>query len=73
MIAPFDIFKTEADGSLVWLGTAENLDTAKARVQSQGASKPGMYLIFSQTTGNTLAVEVDSRGELATGTTLSPV
>ena len=68
MLAPFDIFRTEADGSVVWLETADNLDNAKAHLQSIGASRPGMYLILSQVTGNKLSVKVDVRGELTTRT-----
>jgi hypothetical protein len=32
MIAPFDLFRTEADGSVKWLGVCADLDAAKARV-----------------------------------------
>jgi hypothetical protein len=71
MIAPFDIFKAEAGGAVIWLGAEENLERAKARIQSMGTSKPGSYVILSQTTGNKLSFEVDSRGELRPRTTQS--
>lgn len=69
MIAPFDLFWTEADGSMIWLEAAEDLDRAKARLLAIGASKPGKYVIFSRTTGNKLSVDINSRGELTTRTT----
>ena len=64
MVAPFDIFRAESKGAVLWLGAAEDLDRAKARVQVIGASKPGTYVILNQTTGNNVMVNVDCRGEL---------
>jgi hypothetical protein len=59
MIAPFDIFRTEPDGSALWLECCAELETAKTRVYSM---KPGAYFILSQRTGHKLAIEV-SPGE----------
>lgn len=64
MIAPFDIFKTEADGQVLWVEAVPDLETAKARVQAMGLASPGRYMILSQKTGNRLSVEVDHRGKL---------
>ena len=64
MIAPFDIFKTDRHGDLLWLEAVSDLDTAKARVRELGASSPGKYMILSQKTGNKLFVEVDDNGKL---------
>lgn len=64
MIAPFDIFKSEGNGDLLWLEAVPDLDTAKARVREMGSSSPGKYMILSQKTGNKLSVEVDQRGKL---------
>ena len=52
MIAPFDLFRTEADGSVKWLGVSLDLDAAKDRVVELSVALPGEYFIYSQTTGN---------------------
>jgi hypothetical protein len=64
MIAPFDIFKTDGNGDLLWVEAVPDLDTAKARVRALGYSAPGKCMILSQKTGNKLSVEVDDRGKL---------
>jgi hypothetical protein len=64
MIAPFDIFKTEIDGDILWLEAVPDLDTAKARVREMGSTSPGKYMILSQKTGNKLSLEVDGTGKL---------
>jgi hypothetical protein len=68
MLAPFDIYRAEANGSVTWLETVENFDNAVAHLQWIGASNPGMYFILSQVTGNRLSVEVNAGGELTTRT-----
>lgn len=72
MVDPFDIFRAEANGSVVWLGVAEDFDRAKARVQSIGVSKPGTYIILSQASGSTISVQVNAHGELTIRTAQSP-
>ena len=64
MIAPFDIFRTEENGDLLWLEAVPDLETAKARVQAMGTLAPGRYMILSQRTGNKLCLEVDNRGRV---------
>ena len=56
MIAPFDIFKTEPDGSPLWIACCADLEAAKTRIQSM---KPGAYIILSQRTGHKLTIEVE--------------
>jgi hypothetical protein len=48
---PLDIFKFENDGSIVWKGTAETLESAKLCVKTLAETSPGDYLIFSPATG----------------------
>jgi len=52
----FDIFQNEADGSVLWRGTAATLEEAKARVQELTASTPGLYIILSRQTGSKLII-----------------
>jgi hypothetical protein len=60
MIAPFDIYKVkEEDGSLIWKGTAENLEVARLSVKVLQATAPGSYIIHSQRTGHKLLVNPD--------------
>jgi hypothetical protein len=57
MIQPFDIFRIEKDGGLVWVGTAETMDAAKARARAECASKAGDFWIVSLKTGNKLELK----------------
>ena len=59
MVAPFDVFKHEPDGSLYWCGAFQYLEAAKTKVRELLASSPGEYFIFSQTTGHKLSVKSD--------------
>ncbi len=59
MIPPFDIFRVEIDGHLVWKGTAESLDLARLRIKILMDSEPGDYLIHSQQTGHKIVVKAD--------------
>jgi len=61
MIAPFDLFRTEADGSVKWLGVCADLDAAKVRVVELSVALPGEYFIFSQTTERRLFIKPDGQ------------
>ena len=61
MIPPFDLFRTEADGSVKWQGVCADLDAAKARVRDLSAAFPANYFISSQTTGNRLLIKPDGQ------------
>jgi hypothetical protein len=63
MIPPFDIFKKEKDGSLIWKGTAETLEVARLSVKVLVASSPGNYIIHSQQTGHKMIVRADGSTE----------
>jgi len=60
MIAPFDIFKTNQDGSLLWRGEATDLDDAKIRAQKLARLEKTEYIIFSQRTGNRIVVKAEA-------------
>jgi len=53
---PYDIFQTEADGSVLWRASAVTLEEAKARVQEFAVSMPGQYIILSRPTGSKLII-----------------
>jgi hypothetical protein len=57
--APFDIFRAESNGSVLWIGSAANAAEAKARVQELGMRSPGDYLLLNQKTGNKLVIRQD--------------
>ena len=61
MIAPFDLFRTEADGSVKWLGVCVDMNAAKARVLELSTALPGEYFIFSQTTEKRLFIKSDGQ------------
>ena len=47
-----DIFKTEADGQLLWRGAVESFAAAIARIQELTVASPGEYIILDQNTGH---------------------
>jgi len=61
MIPPFDLFRTESDGTVKWLGVCADLDSARARVKELCAAIPAQYFVFSQTTGNRLFIKPDGQ------------
>lgn len=65
MIPPYDIFRTEPNGSSRWVEAASTLDEAKARIQAMAAISPGEYLIVSQRTGNKLVMKFNGADEAA--------
>jgi hypothetical protein len=66
VIPPFDIFKSEGDGSVVWKGCAETLEIARLSVKALMASSPGSYIIHSQKTGHKLRIDPDGSTERIT-------
>jgi len=52
MLFHLDIFKTEADGHLLWRGAVESFAAAKARIQELTMASPGEYIILDQNTGH---------------------
>jgi hypothetical protein len=56
MFHPLDIFKTDPDGHVLWLGGAESFVAAKRRIEELARSSPGEYLIVDQITGHKVCV-----------------
>jgi hypothetical protein len=59
MNAPFDIFRAETNGGVLWIGSAATLADGKARVQELAARLPGDYVLVNQETGNRLVIRPD--------------
>jgi hypothetical protein len=52
MIQRFDIFAIENDGEPVWLGTAEDMQSARLRVSQMASTKSvQQFLVLDQKTG----------------------
>ena len=60
MVPPFDIFRVESDGHLVWKDTAETLDLARLRIKILMLAHPADYVIYSQRTGHKTVIRADS-------------
>jgi hypothetical protein len=54
MIDLFDIFRAQADGSVLWRESAPTLDRATARIRQLAADAPGDYILVNQQTGTKL-------------------
>jgi hypothetical protein len=63
LIPPFDIFKSEMNGTVLWKGSAETLEVARLSVKVLMVSSPGSYIIHSQKTGHKLLVNPDGSTE----------
>jgi hypothetical protein len=51
MVPPFDIFRHEENGSVLWIATSGTLDEAKQIVVKAMLSHPAPYAIVSLRTG----------------------
>jgi hypothetical protein len=57
MLPPFDIFRVETNGEVLWIKSAADLKSARLAVKELMASSPCEYLIHSQRTSNDLVVK----------------
>ena len=60
MIPPLDIFKRQSDGTLLWKGTAENLEVARLSVRVLANTSPGHYIVVDQGTGEQILITLES-------------
>jgi predicted small metal-binding protein len=67
MSATFDLFRCKPDGHVCWIESAENLLSAKVRIQAIGSNAPGQYLVFSHRTGDRILIEVEATSLLNDG------
>jgi len=56
MFHPLDIFKTDPEGGILWLGAAKDFGAAKAYIEKLERSSLGEYLILDQVTGRKVCV-----------------
>lgn len=64
MLPPFDIFKLEADGEVLWVKSAPDLKSARLAVQELMATSPYEYIIHSHRTNNGLTIKPPSSAKL---------
>ena len=57
MLPPFDIFRIEANGNMILVGSAPTLKSAKTRVSELMALSPSEFLILSHRTSNRLIIK----------------
>lgn len=66
MLPPFDIFRVEPHGEVLWVKSAEDWKSARLAVQELMASSPDEYLIYSHRTNNRLLVKPRPAAQPAT-------
>jgi hypothetical protein len=66
MLPPFDIFRVEPNGEVLWVKAAEDWKSARLAVQELMASSPNEYLIYSHRTNNRLRVKPRPAAERTT-------
>jgi len=54
---PFDIFKKEKDGTMVWIAAVGQLHIAAALVAELSEKYPGEYRVFDKRTGETIPAQ----------------
>jgi hypothetical protein len=72
MEAPFDIFRSESDGNILWRGATTTLDEAKKRVQEFAKSSPAEYIIINLQTGLKVTISQDGRSRAGSRTDETP-
>jgi hypothetical protein len=57
-----DIFKSEADGQLLWRGMVESFAAAIELIQEHTVASPGEYIILDQNTGHRALLHISGSG-----------
>ena len=57
MDSPFDIFKKEKDGTMIWIAAVGQLHTAAALVAELSENYAGEYRVFDKRTGEMISSE----------------
>jgi len=57
MLPPFDIFRIEANGEVLWIKSVEDLKSARIALKELMAASPHEYLIHSDNTNNDLVIK----------------
>lgn len=61
MESPFDIFRAEDGGSLLWRGSAASMDEAKARILELAKSWPAEYVVINLQSGLRVSISADGK------------
>jgi hypothetical protein len=72
MEAPFDIFRAEPDGNILWRGAAKTLDEAKTRVKEFAKSSPAEYIIINLQSGQKVTVAWDGHNGAGSSSDAAP-
>jgi len=51
MAQPLDIFRIIPESGVRWIGSAENVEAAKALIKAKSAEQPGDFLVVCLATG----------------------
>ena len=54
MLAPFDIFRCDSEGKMLWVSSSSDIESAKTKIRELMRESPCDYLVFSQKTQNKL-------------------
>ena len=65
MITPFDVFKIDRNGHVLWCDQAASLQEAKAKVRRLALSEKAEYLILNENNGNRLFIQADRANTIA--------
>jgi hypothetical protein len=65
MLPPFDIFRMETNGDVLWIKSAADLKSARLAVKELMPSSPHKYLIHSHYTNNDLLIKPPVDGQTA--------
>jgi hypothetical protein len=61
MHPPFDLFRQESAGSVLWLGVAASMDEANQKIAAHLTQIPANYLIVSLRTGTQQLISPPTR------------
>jgi hypothetical protein len=64
VIPPLDIFRVADDGKLIWMASADNLQSAQRRIRILMASQRSDYVIYDQETGDKTVVRNSGKDQL---------
>ena len=59
MARPLDIFRIHPEGGVRWIGSAENMEAAKALIKTEAAKRSGDFLVVNIETGVRTEIKVD--------------
>jgi hypothetical protein len=61
MLPPFDIFKIEENGDVLWIRSADDLKAARLAIVDLMAASPHEYIIHSHNTNNDLIIKPSTK------------